>query len=143
MLNAQGCSWAISLAVFLGLSAACGDDGSKPSSDASGGTGGVTGSGVSPTKTLTELTAAEDTLLCDWAAAHFGGYGHKEDCPDPRLAYWAPPDLETCLSSMATTCTATVADYESCMIAVTADPCNGTTIFGTAPCAGLSRCGTP
>jgi len=112
-------------------------------SDDSAGEAQPTSSGASPTRQLSQLTVAEDTQICVWVSALLGGYGHRETCPDLELAYYAAPDLSTCLSSMVTTCTATVADYESCMKEVAKDPCNGKLAFETAACAGLGRCGTP
>ena len=105
---------------------------------------GSSDSGVDPSKPLSALDASDSALLCDWASSRLGGYGHRAACPDPKLEYYAAPDQATCVSSMVSSCTATVAQYESCMKEVARDPCNGVTVLQTASgCAGLRSCGTP
>lgn len=128
--------FALGLVITAGVCGfGCSDDGSGESQTSS--------SGPSRNKELSQLTVAEQTELCDWVSALLGGYGHRETCPDPDLAQYAADDLATCLASMVTTCSATVADYESCMKEVAKDPCSGKLAFGTAACTGLARCSTP
>jgi hypothetical protein len=125
-------------AVLMGgvlVCAACSDEPSAA---------GSSDSGVEPSKLLSALDASDSVLLCDWTASLLGGYGYRATCPDPKLEYYAAPDQATCLSSMSSSCAATVAEFESCCKEVARDPCNGVTIWQSASgCAGMRKCGTP
>ena len=68
--------------VMLGaLALGCG------SSSSGGSSSGVTGS-----KRIDSLTDAEKTMICDWTAGKFGGYGHTMQAEGYYLLYGPPGD---------------------------------------------------
>lgn len=104
------------------LSAGCGGGSSGSANDggtASGATSGVTGS-----KKLPQLTAADKKAICDWTAGLYGGYGKSIDCGSSggmSLTITGPVDLDECLAEAAlvpSTCQATVAQVEPCVRAM-------------------------
>ncbi len=80
-----------------------------------GGSGAPTCSGVTGTKRVDTLTTAEKQLICDCAAAHFGGYGQTIDCGDGS-SIETDPDQATCVATAPTNCAATVSQYETCIM---------------------------
>lgn len=70
------------------------------------------GSGVSGSKTLANLTPAEQGQICDWQAGLEGGYGKSATCSDGSTInnYETRAD---CVAD-APSCTATVAQLEAC-----------------------------
>jgi hypothetical protein len=96
---------AVLLAVVSSLG--CGG-GSSPSGAA--GSSGVTG-----TKTLAALSAAEKGQICDWTASLYGGYGKTVTCADSTID--GPESQADCLAvsaALSPSCSATVAQAEGC-----------------------------
>jgi hypothetical protein len=79
-------------------------------------------SGVTGTKQLGSLTAGEKTMICDWAAGRYGGYGCKHTC-DGGVSTTFSADASTCSAKIKPGCTATVAQLEECYGVDSADPC--------------------
>jgi hypothetical protein len=77
-------------------------------------------SGVTGSKTIGTLTAADKKAICDWTASLYGGYGGEVVCDDGTgfiLTITGPEDLTECLAQAATipsTCKSTVAQAEAC-----------------------------
>ncbi len=87
----------------------------------SGGAGSDSGtssttSGVSGSKRLDALTNDEKGKLCDFTAAHFGGYGKSIDCGGGNTLDAAASQAE-CIAAAPTACAATVAQAEQCLTA--------------------------
>jgi hypothetical protein len=100
--------------------------GGNPGAGGLVGTGGNPGtggsdpnsvSGVSRSKTVSSLTTAEKTMLCDWTAAQFGGYGAPSTCSMALIS--APANQADCLASFPT-CDATVGNLADCFTKVIA-----------------------
>jgi hypothetical protein len=101
---------------------------------ACGGGAGTTGdggtatpsqtSGVTGSKTVGSLTAADKQKICDWTASLYGGYGGKVVCDDGSgmiVTIPGPASLTECLAQAAAvpaTCTATVVQAETCTRAI-------------------------
>ena len=84
-----------------------GKDGSPPATG---------GSGVTGSKTIANLTTADNMKICDWSASLYGGYGKSISC-SANYTVEAPADQAECLARTATipaTCALTVAQAESC-----------------------------
>jgi hypothetical protein len=135
---------------LVGLGA-CGSSAGSPDSGASDGAGtaGTSGaggqaggggaggapasSGVSGTKRLDALTTAEKQKICDFAAAHFGGYGQSIDCGG-GVTLSADASQAMCVSMAPTSCAFTVSQYETCISAAScSDPL-------PAACGPLLQC---
>ena len=96
------------------------------------GTSGVTGS-----KTIATATTADKIKICDWTASLYGGYGKTINCT-ADLTVSGPADQASCLAEAAmisATCTATVAQAESCTKTIAS--CSDAT---TADCTALLSC---
>ena len=96
------------------------------------------GSGITGTKKLTELSASEQNDLCAYTVGVEGG-PRTVTCGD-RAVYLE--DEATCvltLGSVNTQCQATVADVEDCARAIGMDPCN----TGVAACTTFFACVPP
>jgi hypothetical protein len=118
---------AVVAAVLATLAAACssrvrGDDGGGGSSGgggASGGGGGAGGgggmTGLDRSKPISSVTEAEKNTLCDWFAPMLGDYGSTPACALALIA--APPDKATCVAEFPA-CTATIGQFEDCMMAI-------------------------
>jgi hypothetical protein len=79
-----------------------------------GGTGGsMTSTGVEGSKRLDSLTTAEKQMVCDWAAAQFGGYGKVMDCGG-GLTLTADANQAECVAGAPTNCAMTISEYEVC-----------------------------
>jgi hypothetical protein len=118
----------VTAVVFAGVTG-CGGGGNG-GSDAGGGAAGAAGttgaggqggagavpasSGVTGTKRLDALTTAEIAKICDWSAAHFGGYGQTVDCGDGS-SLSSDSDQATCISMAPKSCALTVSQYETCV----------------------------
>ena len=120
------------LAAFLMM--ACSE--SKPSG---GPTSGVDAGDEDNPRVLSDLSADEQTQLCDWTAAVGGGYDASVVC-DGGLVVSNFPDLQSCLDAFLGACsTATVTDWEQCRDKEVSDPC--AEYLYTAPeCASIVRC---
>lgn len=100
------------------LLAACGDE--QAAMERPGPSSGLGGS-----KTFGELTAAEVSLICDWTAGCFGGYGRTKSCPETGVTMSSAASRESCVASwsaaasMPESCRMmTVAEYEGCLYTV-------------------------
>jgi hypothetical protein len=100
----------------LGL-VACGSD------NDGGGSSGVTGS-----KQLSALSAAEVGNICDWAAAKYGGYGHEISCGKDTDSTWSSQSVcvNDFTSSFVNCKNGTVAQLEGCVNKLSAAPCDAT-----------------
>lgn len=77
-------------------------------------------SGVPPTETFGQMTAADVERLCDWTAGCFGGYGRTMSCSGSSITMSSAKSRDDCVSSrvMASSseCTSmTIGDYETCV----------------------------
>ncbi|HMF40293.1 MAG TPA: hypothetical protein VKQ32_06350 [Polyangia bacterium] len=108
---------AVGLAGLIGCGSSNGmlpsGTGGGSGSTGTGGAGGST-SGVTGTKRLDSLTPTEQQMICDWAAAQLGGYGHSVDCGGGNMIT-AEPDQATCIADAPTSCAGTVSQYEACI----------------------------
>lgn len=98
--------------------------------------GGSSGSGVSGTKKLVELTASEQDKLCSFEVEAEGG-PRTVDCGGGTMV--TIHDKGTCLadfSQISPSCTATVKQAEQCFDAIGMDPCN----FGGGTCTAVLQC---
>ena len=91
-----------------------GGGGSGGGGSGGGGGGAPTSSGVSGSKRLDALTTTEKQMICDWAAAHFGGYGHVIDCGG-GVTLTADDSQAECVAGAPTNCALTVSQYEPCI----------------------------
>ena len=81
----------------------------------SGGGGGVGVTGLDRSKPISSVTEAEKDTLCDWFAPMVGGYGSSPACALALIS--APPDKATCVAEFPS-CTATIGQFEDCMMAI-------------------------
>ena len=98
--------------------------------------GGSSGSGVTGTKKLVDLSASERDKMCAFEVDAEGG-ARTVDCPGGTQV--TIHDKATCLTDFAAispTCTATVKQAETCFDAVGMDPCN----FGGGACTAVLQC---
>ena len=93
------------------------------------GSSGTTVAGVSRSKTVSSLTTAEKTALCDWYAPQVGGYGAAATCSMALIG--APADQASCLADFPT-CSATVGNLADCFAKVGAAQMTCTNVQGTA-----------
>ena len=85
-------------------------------SDSDGGTSGAVGaSGVQGSKQFGALSDAEKMMLCDFAAAKFGGYGKSVDCGDGTTLDSTYADQAECVADAPKDCSLTVSQYEQCI----------------------------
>ena len=80
-----------------------------------GGGGGVGVTGLDRSKPISSVTEAEKDTLCDWFAPMVGGYGSSPACALALIS--APPDKATCVAEFPS-CTATIGQFEDCMMAI-------------------------
>lgn len=102
------------------------------------------GSALEPSKALSELDDVEIGEFCDWSAARMGGYGFEQMCAGSTTVR-VHRSREDCVASTRRgaaepACTATVADFESCLDALGGDACR---IVTESECAFLLTCATP
>ena len=85
-------------------------------SDSDGGTSGAVGaSGVQGSKQFGALSDDEKKMVCDFAAAKLGGYGHSVDCGDGSTLDAPYANQAECLADAPANCTLTVSQYEQCI----------------------------
>lgn len=102
-----------------------------------------TSSGVTAHKTLSSLTEADRSQLCDWEAAWAGGYGKVHECTahNSVVARESRSTCETSLHDEYASCSATVADYERCERSFWSAPCAVTgPIWERPECATIGPC---
>ena len=80
-----------------------------------GGGGGVGMTGLDRSKPISSVTEDEKNTLCDWFAPMVGGYGSTPACAIALIS--APPDKATCVAEFPA-CTATIGQFEDCMMAI-------------------------
>jgi hypothetical protein len=100
-----------------------GGGGGSGGTGGTGGTGGGGGTGGAPagldrSRTISTLTEAEKGEVCDWFAPMAGGYGAAPTCANWIVA--APPDKATCVGDDFPNCTATVGQFQDCVVAILA-----------------------
>lgn len=93
-------------------------------------------SGIDKSKKLNSLSPSEVTTFCQWAIAAQGGTGHQTMCGDLIVKVQTQVQCESKYGTVASTCTATVGDAETCNHALTADPCS----LGGDACQVLFAC---
>jgi hypothetical protein len=99
------------------------------------GCGSSSGSGVTGSKKLTELSASEQDQLCTYTVKVEGG-PHTVTCSDGTVTI---DDKATCVNNftgLGASCMATVDDAEGCSEAMGKDPCN----FDFNACSALLTC---
>lgn len=88
---------------------------------------GTPGSGVEGATLLSDTTAEDRVLLCDyWDSVFMGEYRSAESCPMlsiPVMVGGARDVCEAALERVDATCTATVATFERCLAAGEPDAC--------------------
>jgi hypothetical protein len=113
--------------VLAMLAAAC--SGRVSVDDAGGGAGGTGGgsgggatggggagmTGLDRSKPISSVTEAEKDTLCDWFTPMVGGYGSTPACALALIT--APQDKATCVAEFPA-CTATIGQFEDCMMAI-------------------------
>jgi len=103
-----------------------------------GDDGGSDSSGVTTTKQIKDLSAAEQMQECEWGVAYSGGAGHQTMCPDNVTV--TVDSVASCVQDMMTyatnACMATIAELEACTRALAADPCS----FGGDACGPVFAC---
>jgi hypothetical protein len=111
-------------AVTVGCGGGSGNGGIDGGSGNGGTDGGIspgTTSGVTGTKKLPNLTAADRKAICDWTADLYGGYGKIIECGDVggiSVTIYGPASQAECIAEAAlvpSTCQATVAQAEACV----------------------------
>ena len=110
MLAAAACSSRVS-----GDDAGGGAGGGGGGAGGGGGGGGVGMTGLDRSKPISSVTEAEKNTLCDWFAPMVGGYGSTPACALALIS--APPDQATCVAEFPA-CTATIGQFEDCMMAI-------------------------
>ena len=99
--------------VWLGLAAtACGGDGDSSS-------------GIDQSRKANSLSSSEVTTFCRWALAEQGGAGHTVACGGGDVTITVPLQVacEASYNNLTSNCTATVGDAETCVHALSDDPC--------------------
>jgi hypothetical protein len=113
----------LSIVLFGLAAAACGGDGDD-------------GSGIDQSKQLTSLSTSEVSTFCEWAIAEQGGAGHQTMCGDIIITVSTQAACESNYGNLAATCTATVEQAESCVLALATDACSA----GGDACLFLIEC---
>jgi hypothetical protein len=103
----------------------CGDD------DDGGGGGGPGASGVDSNKQLIQLSDGDKQQLCTWTEM----VSPVKPCPDGSMGGVDPGECMQQFSSIASECTATVADQEKC---AQADACDFAAVV--TACTPLFAC---
>lgn len=114
---------AISILLLAAALAACGEE---------------TGfSGVSPSERVGALSRAEMRELCTWAIEEQGGEGAMSDCGGGNSV--TLDTIDACVDEQDdyADCSLTVAQLESCVLAVDGDPCQ---VLSKASCQALREC---
>jgi hypothetical protein len=164
--STAGCGSSSSFGGAGGAGGTAGSGGGSASADAGGG-GGSAVTGLSGTRALNTLTATEATQLCDDTYAYFGtAIPRATECRWKGLSYAASSSAPSqavlqqnctnqenaCLQAdggvisnpgcgdIATTCTATVADYSACITDEVA--AFDQTVNGLPACSALTTAGT-
>jgi hypothetical protein len=117
-----------------GAGGTTGTGGGAGGTTGTGGAGGAsTTSGVTGTKRIDALTTTEKQMICDFAAAQFGGYNKTIDCGNGTTLS-SDPDQASCVAMAPTSCAATVSQYETCLRGIScSDPL-------PASCAPIFQC---
>jgi len=121
------------------IASACG------SGSGGGGAGGPTG--VSSSKKLVDLTAAEKGRVCDWMVGKAGSYGKPGTCDRTKTGsdspLWVYDDQADCVDDLPdatfTDCEGTVSQLETCVDALPACASVGQ-VAGTSACVIIGGC---
>jgi hypothetical protein len=106
-------------------------------SAAGSGSSGPTMSGVAGSTRVDALTDDDKQKLCDWGA-HLPGLGVEKQCPDDSVVVASVDTGQDCIDALdVTDCSVTVSQYEACIEAQLAEPCE----FFFAACDALFSCG--
>jgi hypothetical protein len=113
----------------------------------SGGGGGGDLTGVSSSKKLVDLTAAEKGRVCDWMVGKAGSYGTPGTCDRTKAGsdfpLWVYDDQADCIDDSPdatfTDCQATVSQLETCVNALPACASLGQAA-STSACSILDGC---
>lgn len=120
-----------------GASAGSGGAGAG-SGGASAGSGstGPTMSGVAGSTRLDALSDGDKQKLCAWGAA-LPGLGMEKECPDGSTVEASVDTGQDCIDALdVSSCAATVAQYEACIEAQLANPCE----FFVSACDPIFAC---
>jgi hypothetical protein len=99
-------------------------------------------SGVTGTKTLSQLTTSERGKVCDFMACAWGGYGQSKTCTN-NVTVNGPKSQNDCTSNQTfTRCgSVSVSSYEACQKKLNASPCDSLSILQNDPaCAAVKSC---
>jgi hypothetical protein len=114
----------ILVSLVVGSLSACGDSASS------------SGSGVTSSKKLSELTSSERADLCSYSFDASGG-AHSKMCGGITIATQTVADCTSGLAAVTASCTATVDTAESCAEAIGSDLCN---TLSSSDCLALFVC---
>ena len=111
------------------------------------GPGGAETTGVSSSKKLIDLTAAEKGRVCDWMVGKAGSYGKPGTCDRTQTGanspVWVYDDQADCVDDSPdatfTECTATVGQLETCVNTLPACASLAQAVTSSA-CSILGRC---
>jgi hypothetical protein len=95
-------------------------------------------SGVAPDKSMRELSMSEMRDVCTWVIGRQGGEGAVHDCGNGLMVRL--DTVDECVEDQAEDfggCSLTVAELETCVIAVGENPCLAPT---TPACEPLGEC---
>lgn len=94
-------------------------------------------SGVSPSERVGALSRAEMRELCTWSIEEQGGEGAMSDCGGGNSV--TLDTIDACVDEQDdyADCSLTVAQLESCVLAVDGDPCQ---VLSKTACQALREC---
>jgi len=108
---------------------------------ACGSSGGGTGTTVDTSKSLSNLSRAEKNALCAWIAKQFGGYDSRGVCADSATGgLQGPTDPSECVADLLPpeSCTATVAELQSCVQSEVRSACSPPSASPAPDCVFLT-----
>jgi len=95
-------------------------------------------SGVDKNKKVTSLSADEKMSFCTWSTATQGGEGKTTMCSaNTSVTVHTTAECVSGFASLSSTCMATVSQFEACIRAEAAKPCDG---LGSSACEPVIAC---
>lgn len=95
------------------------------------------GSGVDGDKAIVAMSSSERTDFCEWAIEEQGGAGTVTTCADDvTVTVQSVSDCVASFDDFIASCTATVAQGETCVEAIADNPCE----FGGDSCDPVFEC---
>ena len=100
-------------------------------------------SGLDPARRVASLGDTELGQLCDWGVGTIGGYGAVTYCPGGG-GRTNSPSRAACIAGhdRSARCYATVGQMESCLVALSLDPCSQA-VLSSPDCLALASCQRP